>query len=205
MTSSSHARSTAVTMSVWLDFTSTCSAAEARPRATRSAASRAVETARSSRAAGSGVVVTHRSCTSRTGAGRHDHYPDRVLGFGVDIGGSGIKGCLVDLDKGELEGERLRIETPQPSLPDPVYDVVGQIVAHFGWEGRIGVTFPGVLKSGVAHTAANVDKSWLGTHLAEGLASRIPGTVQTLNDADAAGWPRCATAPAATAAASSCC
>jgi polyphosphate glucokinase len=79
-----------------------------------------------------------------------------------------------------------------------VYDVVGQIVAHFGWEGRIGVTFPGVLKSGVAHTAANVDKSWLGTHLAEGLASRIPGTVQTLNDADAAGWPRCATAPAGT-------
>jgi polyphosphate glucokinase len=111
-----------------------------------------------------------------------------VLGFGVDIGGSGIKGCLVDLDKGELAGERLRIETPQPSLPDPVYDVVGRIVESFGWEERIGVTFPGVLKSGVVHTAANVDKSWLGTHLAEGLASRIPGTVQTLNDADAAGF-----------------
>jgi polyphosphate glucokinase len=111
-----------------------------------------------------------------------------VLGFGVDIGGSGIKGCLVDLDKGELQGERLRIETPQPSHPDPVYDVVERIVDSFGWEGRIGVTFPGVLKGGVVHTAANVDKSWLGTHLAEGLASRIPGTVQTLNDADAAGF-----------------
>ena len=110
-----------------------------------------------------------------------------MLGFGVDIGGSGIKGCLVDLDKGELEGDRLRIETPQPSLPEPVYDVVAQIVDSFGWEGRIGVTYPGVVKSGIARTAANVDKSWLGTHLAEGLASRIPGTVQTLNDADAAG------------------
>jgi polyphosphate glucokinase len=55
-----------------------------------------------------------------------------------------------------------------------------------------------VLKSGVAHTAANVDKSWLGTHLARGWPPRIPGTVQTLNDADAAGWPRCATAPART-------
>ena len=110
-----------------------------------------------------------------------------MLGFGVDIGGSGIKGCLVDLDKGELEGDRLRIETPQPSLPEPVYDVVARIVDSFGWEGRIGVTYPGVVKSGVARTAANVDKSWLDTHLAEGLASRIPGTVQTLNDADAAG------------------
>src|SRR3712207_152245 len=146
VTSSSQARSTAVTMSTGLDLTSTCSAAEARPRATRSAASRAVETARSSRATGSGVVVMPRSCTSCSGARPDDHYPDHVLGFGVDIGGSGIKGCLVDLDKGELQGERLRIETPQPSLPDPVYDVVGRIVDSFGWEGRIGVTFPGVLK-----------------------------------------------------------
>ena len=48
-----------------------------------------------------------------------------VQGFGVDIGGSGIKGCLVDLEKGQLIGERVRIETPQPSLPDPVYGVVG--------------------------------------------------------------------------------
>lgn len=106
----------------------------------------------------------------------------------MDIGGSGIKGCLVDLDTGRLHGERLRIETPQPSLPEPVYDVVARIVDSFGWSERIGVTFPGVLKSGVVRTAANVDKSWLGTHLAEGLAARIPGTVQTLNDADAAGF-----------------
>jgi len=105
----------------------------------------------------------------------------------VDIGGSGIKGCLVDLDKGELVGERLRIETPQPSLPASVYGVVAQIVNHFGWDGRVGVTFPGVMKQGVAFTAANVDKSWLGTNVDAGLDELIPGTVETLNDADAAG------------------
>lgn len=105
----------------------------------------------------------------------------------MDIGGSGIKGCLVDLDAGRLIGERLRIETPQPSLPEPVFDVVSRIVDSFGWTERVGVTFPGVLKSGVAHTAANVDKSWLGTDLAAGVAERIPGPVETLNDADAAG------------------
>jgi polyphosphate glucokinase len=110
-----------------------------------------------------------------------------VQGFGVDIGGSGIKGCLVDLAEGRLIGERLRIETPQPSLPEPVFDVVARIVDSFGWSERVGVTFPGVLKSGVAHTAANVDKSWLGTDLAAGVAERIAGTVETLNDADAAG------------------
>jgi polyphosphate glucokinase len=110
-----------------------------------------------------------------------------VRGFGVDIGGSGIKGGLVDLDAGELIGERLRIETPHPARPEPVYDVVARIVDHFGWTERIGVTFPGVMKNGVAYTAANVDKSWIGTNLAGGLAARIPGSVQSLNDADAAG------------------
>ena len=81
----------------------------------------------------------------------------------------------------------MRIDTPDPSLPEPVYDVVAGIVDTFGWTERVVVTFPGVMKSGVAYTAANVDKSWIGTNLAAGLAAKIPGTVQTLNDADAAG------------------
>jgi polyphosphate glucokinase len=115
------------------------------------------------------------------------HYPVGVQGFGVDIGGSGIKGCLVDLEIGQLVGERVRIETPQPSLPDPVYGVVAKIVESFGWGERIGVTFPGVMKHGVAHTAANVDKSWIGMDVDAGLEQLIPGSVVTLNDADAAG------------------
>jgi polyphosphate glucokinase len=110
-----------------------------------------------------------------------------VQGFGVDIGGSGIKGGLVDLEVGQLVGERIRIDTPQPSLPDPVYGVVAKIVGSFGWTGQIGVTFPGVMKDGVAHTAANVDKSWIGTDVDAGLEKLIPGSVVTLNDADAAG------------------
>ena len=105
----------------------------------------------------------------------------------MDIGGSGIKGCLVDLEQGRLIGERLRIDTPQPAVPGTVYPVVAGIVAHFGWTGRVGVTFPGVMKKGVAHTAANVDESWIGTDVDAGLDALIPGTVETLNDADAAG------------------
>jgi polyphosphate glucokinase len=110
-----------------------------------------------------------------------------VQGFGVDIGGSGIKGCPVDLETGELVAERLRIDTPQPSTPDAVYEVVSQVVGSFGWTGPIGVTFPGVMKNGVTHTAANVDKSWIGTDVDAGLEAVVPGAVHTLNDADAAG------------------
>src|SRR5919107_1119945 len=93
--------------------------------------------------------------------------------FGVDIGGSGIKGCTVDLAAGQLLGERVRVDTPQPSTPDAVYAVVAELVGRFGWEQEVGVTFPGVMKKGVAHTAANVDKSWIGTDIdadAAGLA-----------------------------------
>ncbi|MGY1606222.1 MULTISPECIES: polyphosphate--glucose phosphotransferase [unclassified Geodermatophilus] len=110
-----------------------------------------------------------------------------MQGFGVDIGGSGIKGCLVDLEEGALVGERIRVETPQPSSPAAVYDVVVGIVESFGWTGRIGVTYPGVMKRGVAHTAANMDKGWIGTDVDAGLSALVPGTVETLNDADAAG------------------
>ncbi|MGY1829666.1 polyphosphate--glucose phosphotransferase [Geodermatophilus sp. SYSU D01180] len=110
-----------------------------------------------------------------------------VQGFGVDIGGSGIKGCLVDLEAGALVGERVRVETPQPSTPEAVYEVVAGIVSSFGWTGRIGVTYPGVMKRGVAHTAANMDKAWIGTDVDAGLSALVPGTVETLNDADAAG------------------
>ena len=105
----------------------------------------------------------------------------------MDIGGSGIKGCPVDLGTGELIGERLRIDTPQPSTPEAVYDVVRRVVGEFDWTGPIGVTFPGVMKQGVAHTAANVDKAWIGTDVDAGLEAVIPGAVHTLNDADAAG------------------
>ena len=108
--------------------------------------------------------------------------------FGVDIGGSGIKGCTVDLGEGRLLGERIRVDTPQPSTPEAVYAVVTDLVGRFGWTGEVGVTFPGVMKKGVAHTAANVDKSWIGTDIDADLERRLAGgPVQTLNDADAAG------------------
>lgn len=111
-------------------------------------------------------------------------------GFGIDIGGSGIKGCTVDLDKGAMSGDRLRIPTPQPSSPHAVADVVADIVKQFGWDGPIGITLPCVIKKGTALTAANIDKKWIGTDAASLFAERLgmdPAQVTVLNDADAAG------------------
>jgi polyphosphate glucokinase len=109
------------------------------------------------------------------------------LGFGIDIGGSGIKGCTIDVDTGTLTAPRLRIRTPQPSTPDAVAAVADRIVDSFGWHGRLGVTLPCVVKNGIACTAANVDPSWTGTDATAVLGKAIGEPVLVLNDADAAG------------------
>ncbi|GAB2986865.1 ROK family protein [Streptomyces pseudoechinosporeus] len=109
--------------------------------------------------------------------------------FGVDIGGSGIKGAPVDLDRGDLAHERHKVLTPHPSTPDAVADGVKEVVGHFGWTGPVGVTFPGVVTGGsTIRTAANVDKSWIDVDARALLSERLGGLpVTILNDADAAG------------------
>jgi len=107
--------------------------------------------------------------------------------LGIDIGGSGIKGAPVETDKGALLTERLRLKTPQAAKPPEVVDVIGKLVQEFAWQGPIGCTFPAVIKAGVAYTAANVDKSWIGTNVAQLIQEKTGCPTFVLNDADAAG------------------
>ncbi|WP_037678566.1 polyphosphate--glucose phosphotransferase [Streptomyces griseus] len=109
--------------------------------------------------------------------------------FGVDIGGSGIKGAPVDLDRGDLAQERFKVLTPHPATPDGVADGVKQVVEHYGWTGPVGLTFPGVVTGGsTIRTAANVDKSWIDTDARALFGERLGGLpVTVVNDADAAG------------------
>ncbi|MGS2641879.1 polyphosphate--glucose phosphotransferase [Streptosporangium sp. LJ11] len=107
--------------------------------------------------------------------------------LGIDIGGSGIKGAPVDVAKGRLTRERLRIPTPDPAKPEAVAAVVAEIVEHFAWDGPIGVTFPGIVVDGVARSAANVDKDWIGTDARQLFTKATGLPTAVLNDADAAG------------------
>jgi polyphosphate glucokinase len=110
-----------------------------------------------------------------------------ALHLGIDIGGSGIKGAPVDLDTGELVGERMRLDTPEPSSPNAVADAVAQIADHFAVPGTVGCTFPGIVQAGVVRSAANVDSAWVGTDAAGLFAEATGRPVTVLNDADAAG------------------
>jgi polyphosphate glucokinase len=107
--------------------------------------------------------------------------------LGIDIGGTGIKGAPVDVEKGELVGDRLRIPTPEGGSPGDVARVVAEIVAHFDTTGPVGCTFPAVVQHGIARTAANVDPAWIGTNAQELFQEQVPRPFVVVNDADAAG------------------
>lgn len=109
------------------------------------------------------------------------------LSFGVDIGGSGIKGAPVDPATGELSTKRHRSPTPRPATPAAVAETVNAIVRHFAWSGPVGVTVPAVVQGGVVSTAANIDAAWIGTNAADLLSAATGQPVFVLNDADAAG------------------
>jgi polyphosphate glucokinase len=110
------------------------------------------------------------------------------LPFGIDFGGSGIKGAPVDLTAGDFARERVRIDTPHPSTPHSVAEVFAELLARFPEsDGPVGVTVPGVVKRGVVHSAANIDKSWVGEDADRLFTERTGRDVHVVNDADAAG------------------
>ena len=112
---------------------------------------------------------------------------DMTTVLGIDIGGTGIKGAPVDTRSGQLLADRHRIPTPHPATPDAVADVVAEIARFFDWRGPTGATFPAIVKGGIAYSAANVDRSWIGTNAAQLFAEACGGDVTVINDADAAG------------------
>ncbi|MFT4216252.1 MAG: ROK family protein [Micropruina sp.] len=110
--------------------------------------------------------------------------------LGIDIGGSGIKGALVDLTAGDFATERLRIETPQESTPANVAAVVGQIVDNFAdqlGDGAIGITVPAIVQHGVTLSAANIHESWVNCPAETIFKETLGRDLVVVNDADAAG------------------
>ena len=107
--------------------------------------------------------------------------------FGIDVGGSGIKGAPVDTETGELLAERVRIKTPRPARPEAIVETAVEVVRRSGWEGPAGCGFPAVIKGGVVQTAANIDKAAIGFDLQGHLERELGNPVRVVNDADAAG------------------
>ena len=106
---------------------------------------------------------------------------------GIDVGGSGIKGALINTETGSLISDRVRLSTPKPATPRSVAATVAEVVAACGGDGAVGVGFPAAQRDGVALTATNIDPSFIGTDLSRLFSDCCGRPVAVINDADAAG------------------
>ena len=111
----------------------------------------------------------------------------REFGFGIDIGGTGMKAAPVDLATGQLAVDRYRIDTPKPATPKALSKVVRKLVEHHAWKGPVGVCMPSVVTRGIVKSAANIDKSWIDIDADDVFTAAVGAPVSVLNDADAAG------------------
>lgn len=114
--------------------------------------------------------------------------------IGIDVGGTGIKGGIVNLTEGRLLEEPYCVPTPQPATPQAVAEAIDQVVAELSARPEapvpgspVGVTFPGIIQHGVVRSAANMDNSWLNTNIDALLTTQLGRPVEVINDADAAG------------------
>lgn len=110
-----------------------------------------------------------------------------MKGLGIDVGGSGIKGAMVDTSTGELVSDRVRFDTPQPASPRIVSRTIGQMVKQFEYRGVIGVSFPTIVSHGISLSGGNLHKKWVGVDVAKLLAKETGHHYVVNNDADLAG------------------
>jgi polyphosphate glucokinase len=111
--------------------------------------------------------------------------------IGIDIGGTGIKGGVVDLDSGELISDRIKLPTPEGGKPDDIVETTKEIVDRLAAEdptATVGVCFPAIIKSGITLSAANVSKKWIGFHAEDLFEKTLGRKIHFVNDADAAGY-----------------
>ncbi|MFS4457465.1 polyphosphate--glucose phosphotransferase [Maribacter sp. 2304DJ31-5] len=108
--------------------------------------------------------------------------------LGIDIGGSGIKGAIVNVETGEMLTQRHRIKTPKTRTPEDMASVVAQLIAHFDYKGKVGCGFPTVIKKGICKSPGNLDPSWLGVNVEQLFEKKTGLDFTVINDADAAGY-----------------
>ncbi len=106
--------------------------------------------------------------------------------LGIDIGGSGAKGAVVDVRTGDLVTDRFKARTPRPVTPDRMGEIVGEIASHHNWQGPVGVALPSIIRNGIVASAANIHPDWIGVDAISLFEQHLADRVTILNDADAA-------------------
>ena len=108
--------------------------------------------------------------------------------LGIDIGGSGVKGAIVETKSGKLLSEKIRFSTPIPSTPKKVFSgIKSNLIDKFKWKGKVGCGFPGVINKNKVYSAANMSKKWVGINIKKKFSKKFNLNCTAFNDADLAG------------------
>ena len=108
--------------------------------------------------------------------------------LGIDVGATGIKGAIVNIEQGKLITDRIKYPTPKPATPQAMTEVMKKLVEDHNWKGKpIGMGFPAIIKDGVALSASNIDDTWLDFPIVGFLNKKLKSPINVINDADAAG------------------
>ncbi|RMG96262.1 MAG: ROK family protein [Chloroflexi bacterium] len=109
--------------------------------------------------------------------------------LGIDVGGSGIKGALVDTETGQLVTERIRIPSPPTFQPQEVLATIQTLIEQLNYHGPVGVGFPAVVQDGIVMTppTAKAFPNWEGINLAQEITTTTRCPTIVWNDADVAG------------------
>lgn len=107
--------------------------------------------------------------------------------LGIDVGGTGIKGAIVNTKTGQLTTERHRIPTPKPATPEAVATTIQEMIHHFNWTGLVGCGFPTPLQHGTCLSGGNLHEDFKGTNVKELFHQKTGNEYAIVNDADAAG------------------
>ena len=107
--------------------------------------------------------------------------------LGIDVGGTGIKGALVDVEEGVFVTDKVKYKTPKESGPKEVLEVIKKMLKDLDWEDKpFGCGFPSIIKNDICYSAANIDDRWIGVHLSELFKKELGVKASFGNDADAA-------------------
>jgi polyphosphate glucokinase len=109
------------------------------------------------------------------------------LGVGIDVGGSSIKCALIDLNTGAFASERFSTPTPAQDSTETLLSALKAVASNVPGDQPVGLAFPSVMRGGIVHTAANLNKAWIGKPLAALASEQLRRPVTAINDADAAG------------------
>lgn len=115
---------------------------------------------------------------------------EKTRAVGIDIGGTGIKGGIVDLEKGELVSDRIKVSTPAGAEPDDVLAAVRTVLDKLDATGSdypLGVAFPAIVKQGRTLSAANVSDKWIDFPAEDFFEEGLGRDIHFANDADVAG------------------